>query len=73
MINPVLTILLDVFLIGSAIAIAAAMVAEYRSGQWPAVGSRPRSKQPAPQQPAPSRITRYHAAKRSAAPRRWVA
>lgn len=43
MVNPALTILFDLFLIGSAIAISAAMAAEYFTTRQPHVGTtRPR-------------------------------
>jgi hypothetical protein len=43
MVNPVLTILFDLFLVGSALAIAAAMAAEYLVTREPHVGtSRPK-------------------------------
>ena len=43
MVNPVLTILFDLFLVGSALAIAAAMATEYLVTREPHVGtSRPK-------------------------------
>lgn len=38
MVNPVLTILFDLFLVGSALAIVAGMVNEYRASRTLAVG-----------------------------------
>lgn len=38
MVNPVLTLIFDLFLIGSAISVVAAMVVEYRTGRSPAIG-----------------------------------
>jgi hypothetical protein len=38
MVNPLLTIVFDVFLIGSALAIASALVEEARARRVPAVG-----------------------------------
>lgn len=50
MVNPVLTILFDLFLIGSALALISAMTTEYLASRQPHVGStraarpqRPRS------------------------------
>lgn len=39
MVNPVLTIIFDLFLIGSALALVSAMVAEYLASREPHVGS----------------------------------
>ena len=41
MVHPVLTVLFDLFLIGSALAVIAAMVSEYVRSRTPSVGSRP--------------------------------
>ena len=38
MVNPILTLIFDLFLIGSAISVVAAMVVEYRTGRSPAIG-----------------------------------
>jgi hypothetical protein len=38
MVNPLLTILFDIFLIGSALAVSAGMVAEYLATREPQVG-----------------------------------
>ncbi len=38
MVNPILTVLFDLFLIGSAIAIIAAMVQEYFDSRTPSIG-----------------------------------
>ena len=38
MINPVLTIIFDLFLVGSAIAIVAAMMQEYFDSRAPSIG-----------------------------------
>lgn len=40
MVNPMLTVLFDLFLVGSAIMIIAAMVDEYFSSQKPAIGRK---------------------------------
>jgi len=40
MVNPVLTLLFDLFLVGSAVAIIAAMVQEYLGSRRPSVGGR---------------------------------
>jgi hypothetical protein len=40
MVNPVLTLLFDLFLVGSAVAIIAAMVQEYLASRRPSVGGR---------------------------------
>jgi hypothetical protein len=39
MVNPVLTILFDLFIIGSALAISSAMLGEYFSSRQPQIGS----------------------------------
>ncbi len=38
MVNPILTVLFDLFLIGSALAIIAAMVQEYVDSRTPSIG-----------------------------------
>lgn len=38
MVNPLLTVLFDLFLVGSAITIIAAMVDEYFSSRTPSIG-----------------------------------
>lgn len=38
MVNPLLTAVFDLFLIGSAASIVVAMVVEYRANQGPAIG-----------------------------------
>ena len=38
MVNPVLTVIFDLFLIGSAATVVTAMVAEYRAHRGPAIG-----------------------------------
>ena len=38
MVNPLITVLFDLFLIGSAVAIVAAMVSEHLSGRTPNIG-----------------------------------
>ena len=40
MVNPVLTLLFDLFLVGSAVAIIAAMVQEHLGSRRPSVGGR---------------------------------
>jgi hypothetical protein len=51
MVNPVLTVLFDLFLVGSAITIVAAMVQEYFVSRTPAVGGG-RGASPAAKSPA---------------------
>lgn len=53
MAHPILTILFDLFIIGSALSVAAAMVGEYLASREPSVGSarRYQPKHPAPTQP----------------------
>ena len=46
MVNPLLTVLFDLFLVGAAIAIIAAMVDEYFSSRTPAIGRRSRQATP---------------------------
>ncbi len=41
MVNPVITVLFDLFLIGSAAGIIAGMVAEYLGSRRPSVGATP--------------------------------
>ena len=38
MVNPLLTILFDLFLVGSAVAIVAAMIQEYFDSRTPSIG-----------------------------------
>ncbi len=71
MVNPVLTILFDVFLIGSALAIIAGLVQEQRANRLPAVGSLPRTGREYRRAGKPSQISQYQARRRS--PRRIVA
>jgi len=68
MVNPALTILFDLFLIGSAVAITAAMAAEYLVSREPHVGTS-RTKPPAATRTARRRATvhRLPAARRRAA------
>ena len=46
MVNPLLTILFDIFLIGSALAVAGGMVAEYLATREPHVGRVGRVQRP---------------------------
>ncbi|MEP6870477.1 MAG: hypothetical protein ABI939_01370 [Anaerolineaceae bacterium] len=39
MVNPVLTVIFDLFLIGSAASVVSAMVLEYRANRGPAIGN----------------------------------
>jgi hypothetical protein len=52
MANPLLTVLFNLFLVGSALAIVAAMIQEYLESRVPSVGSdrpgSPRSGEPDP-------------------------
>ncbi|MBK8558563.1 hypothetical protein [Candidatus Amarobacter glycogenicus] len=48
MVNPLLTILFDLFLIGSALAVTAAMATEYFTTREPHVGGMRRSRQGSP-------------------------
>lgn len=66
MVNPVLTILFDIFLIGSATAVIAALVYEQRLSRLPRVGAPVTARNRAAR-PAPSNIHRYHAQRRRAA------
>ena len=54
MVHPILTVLFDLFIIGSALTIGSAMVAEYLVAREPRVGTS-RRYQPKYQAPAPSR------------------
>lgn len=38
MVNPLLTVIFDLFLIGSAASVVVAMIVEYRTNQGPAIG-----------------------------------
>ncbi len=40
MVNPLLTIMFDIFLVGSALVILGGMVAEYRAAKQPSVGGQ---------------------------------
>jgi len=51
MVNPLLTILFDLFLIGSALAIAAAMATEYFLLREPHVGGARKARPAAPASP----------------------
>lgn len=44
MVNPVFTILFDLFLIGTAVAVSATMVAEYLGSREPHVGTTRRNR-----------------------------
>ena len=60
MVNPILTTLFDLFLVGSAVAVIAGMVREYRANRLPAIGTSARA--PADRRPAArSHIAEYHA------------
>lgn len=52
MVHPVLTILFDLFIIGSAATVASAMVVEYLQSREPQIGT---SRHYQPRYPAPSR------------------
>jgi hypothetical protein len=68
MVNPLLTILFDIFLVGSAVAVSAAMATEYFIAREPHVG-RTR-----PQRPVATRTVRRRATvHRMPAPRRRAA
>ena len=43
MVNPLLTLIVDVILVGTAIAVIATMVQEYLDSRVPAVGTRHRA------------------------------
>ncbi len=66
MVNPVLTILFYLFLIGSASAVIAAMVMERHTARLPRVGTT-RTQRIAPTRRAPSNIQRLHMQRRRAA------
>jgi hypothetical protein len=40
MVNPLLTVLFNLFLVGSALAVLAAMIQEYLDSRRPAIGGR---------------------------------
>ncbi len=58
MVNPVLTVLVDLLLIGSALGILSAMVAEAWVDRRPRVGARRHRPQQQPQRLAPARRDR---------------
>ena len=60
MIHPVLTILFDLFIIGSALAVASAMVIWYLQSRGPHIGHSAPGSRTAP----PSGLTRQFAARR---------
>lgn len=60
MVNPILTTLFDLFLIGSAAAVILGMVREYRANRLPAIGEA-RHEAARPGAKAPSHIAEYHA------------
>ena len=68
MVHPILTILFDLFIIGSAVTISAGMVAEYLASREPQVGTT-RKYQPKSQPQARRRGTvhRFPADRRRAA------
>jgi hypothetical protein len=55
MVNPLLTILFDIFLVGSALAVSAAMATEYLMAREPQVGTS------RPQRPVATRTVRRRA------------
>ncbi|HNO66805.1 MAG TPA: hypothetical protein PKK39_10700 [Tepidiformaceae bacterium] len=55
MAHPVLTILFDLFIIGSALSVTAAMVGEYLSSREPSVGSARKYQPKYPVTPTQSR------------------
>jgi hypothetical protein len=57
MVNPLLTILFDLFIIGSAFAVSAAMAVEYFASREPQVGSK-RVSRPQPQTMRRSNLSR---------------
>ena len=69
MVNPLLTIAFDIFLIGSAVVIAGGMVNEYLAAKKEAIGGGRRARVRAlPQPKAASRVgTRGHGRRRLAA------
>lgn len=72
MVHPVLTIMFDVFIIGSALAVASAMLGEYLLSREPQVGTS-RRYEPRYQAARPKRrttITRLPAQRRRPEPRR---
>lgn len=66
MVNPLLTILLDLFIIGSAVSISAAMLAEYLGSREPQVGTT-RKYQPKAQPRRRATMHRIPAQRRRAA------
>lgn len=67
MVNPVLTILFDLFLIGSALALVSAMTTEYLVSREPHVGSARAAR---PERPRPSTRRRAETLKNREARRR---
>jgi hypothetical protein len=69
MVNPLLTILFDLFLIGSALAVTAGIAAEYLVTREPHVGTtrRPRRVSPAPHARRRATVHRFPAERRRAA------
>jgi hypothetical protein len=57
MVNPLLTILFDIFLIGSALAVTAGMVAEYLANREPHVGRVGRAQRQSQRHSATPRAT----------------
>jgi hypothetical protein len=74
MIHPVLTVLFDIFLIGSTLSIIAAIAAEQYLARDPAIGSPHRSHRVAPATPVRHRAARPRrrlANRRGAMVRSW--
>ncbi len=64
MINPVLTILFDIFIIGSGLAIVAGLIAEHRANRIPAIGSGLGARKGQRTLLEPSQISQYQARRR---------
>lgn len=62
MIHPVLTILFDLFIIGSALAVGSAMVVEYLQSREPRIGTTHRYQPKYAQAPRPRFRTAVHRA-----------
>lgn len=64
MVNPILSIVFDLFLIGAATSITAALIEEYRAGRAPYIGSGAATVRTSPEvryAPPPSAPTDYRA------------
>ncbi len=66
MVDPILTLIFDVFLIGSALAIIAGLLQEHRTNRIPSIGMGAGPRKSQGTLPEPSQISQYQARRRPA-------